>query len=785
MRIKAIKLSWFRGAAETVSLEPQCKSMVIYGLNGSGKSSFVDVVEYSIDGKIRHLIHEYSGKRQEKAIPNTHKPSGQETELSIELKDATEAKIVISEDGSSKSTGTAVDMIQDWAYQRTVLRQDEVAMFIHSTKGEKYSALLPLLGLHQLEIAAENLRQLAKSVEDQSNLKGLRVELKDVELKRKSVFGTKTDTQILKMINELFEKYCPEKAPIKDALLGCGELQTALASKIAASSTDQRLFISLQEIAGLDLKGHIDAVRSESMKLATVVEPLIIEKLKVLQSTSEFVGKLGDGEEKIKCPACGQHIPLNAFKAHVTAESEHLKEIIKMFEERKTSLGILIDVLKSLKLNANKVDIKQWLYEIEKGVLATDLKYLNSINIEALRASCNEEDLETIETNLLPLVEAATSASKEAPPDTQQLTADLQIIQAGKAVIAATERAVEIERVEALISFINALEHGVRTEIRVRSQQVIDDISADIQTMWSILHPDEAIENVNLYLPEDTDKAIDISLKFYGIEQESPRLTLSEGYRNSLGLCIFLAMAKREADKDRPLFLDDVVISLDREHRGMIVELLKKEFEGRQVVILTHDREWYTELRQQLDEKCWTFKALLPYESPDIGIRWSHKTTTFEDARAHLKDRPDSAANDARKIMDVELALAAEKLQVRLPYLRAEKNDRRTAHNFMERIIADGNKCFQIRSGKDYAVHTTALAALQKADQLLVSWGNRGSHTFDVVLAEATALIDACEEAYEFFKCTSCGKFLWFADAGSIESVQCNCGQIRWRYGKG
>jgi hypothetical protein len=32
-------------------------------------------------------------------------------------------------------------------------------------------------------------------------------------------------------------------------------------------------------------------------------------------------------------------------------------------------------------------------------------------------------------------------------------------------------------------------------------------------------------------------------------------LTLSEGYRNGLGLCIFLALAKRETAKSNPLFL--------------------------------------------------------------------------------------------------------------------------------------------------------------------------------------------------------------------------------------
>jgi len=349
----------------------------------------------------------------------------------------------------------------------------------------------------------------------------------------------------------------------------------------------------------------------------------------------------------------------------------------------------------------------------------------------------------------------------------------------------ARDQLAAVARAEALVGFVNLLERGVRDEIRLRSQTVIDEISTDIQGMWTILHPDEAIEEVRLYLPEDADKAIDIRLKFYGVEQDSPRLTLSEGYRNSLGLCIFLAMAKREADNDRPLFLDDVVISLDRNHRGMIQALLEKEFNGRQVFVLTHDREWYTELRQQLDAKRWSFKVLLPYETPEIGIRWSHKTTTFDDASAQVVQRPDSAGNDARKIMDVELSLIAEHLQIRMPYLRGDKNDKRMAHNFLERFVADGKKCFKINNGTDYVTNTAAIAAWEEADRLIVSWANRASHTFDLARSEATKLIDSCEKAIELFKCSSCGKGVWFAGAGNSEWTQCQCGQIRWRYGKG
>jgi len=785
MRIKSIALEWFRGAADPVTLEPECKSLVVYGANGSGKSSFVDAVEYVLSHRrIRHLAHEYSGKHQEKGILNTHKPKDRKAALNIKFKDDSELKTDISDTGPSTSTGAEAVAMDTWDYRRTVLRQDEVAAFIHDTKGGKYSALLPLLGLDQMEVAAENLRQLAKAVESESGLGETRIALKQPEATRKTAFGTDSNDQILKTIGDLHTKYCLDKTATTDAVSRCKELVTTLDTRVELCSADDRRYVALRGAAELDLKQHIGAVHKASTKLVGAVEPLIAEKLDVLQKTVAFVDKLGDAKE-VKCPACGRSISTDDFQAHVTAERKRLKEIIDTFDTWKAAIGTLCDTVKSLKSNLGKADVKSWRDELAVGVLADNFAHLDGLNAEALRASCGEEDLKAIEGKLLPLITAAASASKDAPPDAQALSTARRTIEAGKAVILAKDQSAAAARAEALVGFLNLLEQGVRDEIRMRSQMVIDEISTDIQAMWTILHPDEAIEEVRLYLPEDADKAIDIRLKFYGVEQDSPRLTLSEGYRNSLGLCIFLAMAKREADNDRPLFLDDVVISLDRNHRGMIQELLEKEFSGRQVVVLTHDREWYTELRQQLDAKRWGFKVLLPYETPEIGIRWSHKTTTFDDARAQVAQRPDSAGNDARKIMDVELSLIAERLQIRMPYLRADKNDKRMAHEFLERFIADGKKCFQVKAGTDYAADTTAIAACEEADRLLVSWANRASHTFGLVPSEAAKLIDACEKALEIFKCSSCGKSVWFADAENSEWVQCQCGQRRWRYGKG
>lgn len=199
MRFKAIGLSWFRGAADPISLDLGCKSIVVYGENGSGKSSFVDAVEYVLrGGKIGHLSHEYSGKHQEKGVINTHTPKDSKIELRVEFKTGSELKTEIKRNGTFTSSGGETAQMNTWEYQRTILRQDELANFISDTKGDKYSVLLPLLGLHQMEIAAENLRQLAKSVEQQAKLKELRVSLAEISKKRESSFGSASGEQTSK-----------------------------------------------------------------------------------------------------------------------------------------------------------------------------------------------------------------------------------------------------------------------------------------------------------------------------------------------------------------------------------------------------------------------------------------------------------------------------------------------------------------------------------------------------------------------------------------------------------
>ncbi len=171
MKIKRLSISWFRGAASETVLLPLSKSLAVYGPNGSGKSSFVDAIELILRGKVEHLAHEYSGRRQEKGLVNTHKPSSESCRLNMILSDDSRCDITIDERGTIQRSADCA--FERWDYNRHVLRQSSISECIHSQKADRYSSVLPLLNLGEQENLAQNLDQIARRLRSAEHYKDL------------------------------------------------------------------------------------------------------------------------------------------------------------------------------------------------------------------------------------------------------------------------------------------------------------------------------------------------------------------------------------------------------------------------------------------------------------------------------------------------------------------------------------------------------------------------------------------------------------------------------------
>ena len=115
LRIKNIELSWFRGAADKSILGVEGKSAVVYGDNGSGKSSFVDAFEYIITrGRIQHLRSEHASRRgQKNCVSNIETPDDQDTTAKILFVDDSNISTLIPNEGNITFQSDPVNLIEN------------------------------------------------------------------------------------------------------------------------------------------------------------------------------------------------------------------------------------------------------------------------------------------------------------------------------------------------------------------------------------------------------------------------------------------------------------------------------------------------------------------------------------------------------------------------------------------------------------------------------------------------------------------------------------------------
>lgn len=778
MRLKSISLSWFRGAAASATLTLNGRSAVVFGVNGAGKSSFVDGIEASLcGGKVGHLGHEYSGRNQEKGLVNTERPPNAATNVEIALSDGSKAT-------SRWTTGAAIMSSEgptraaDWDYRRTALRQEELSDFIRATKGAKYSAVLPLLGLSNLEAAGENLHKLAQTVDRKSELPAMRSQVNLARERRKEAFGDKTNDQLLVRLEELRLTYAAD-APVESALKTVGSVLEGVERRIASLDGDNRKAAAIGEVAASDLPVRLGQVRILGGRIAEVSEPLIKERLDVLGAAGGYVEASVGKHGLIPCPACGREIDVVEFREHVANERERLSSAAALYADYHAAVGDVCDEVVRLRNVVLKDDLKAWRGELEPS-LEEGARYLESIPLADLRKACAAADIQRIEDKVGPLLLKSVEDARKLPPQVQTLVDDQNQSRALKGSLDSSVIKARIGRVEALIALTRALESGVREEIKDRARATFESISGDVQRYWKVLQPLDVITGIRLQVPEESEKAIEVCLRFHGKEQDSPRLTLSEGQRNALGLCIFLAMANKASATDTPIVLDDVVISFDREHRSQVAKLLIQEFASRQVILFTHDREWYFELQRMLPQGNWDFHRIAPYSSPAVGITFADHGLDFATARARAKTDPEEALGNVRRIMDVSLSEIAERIGLPLPHLRGDHNDNRTAGQFLVALERAASKAFQKRDGEGYVSHVDGLAALKKVKPEMAVWANRGAHTFSGSAAEAEELIDDSEAVLNAFKCEGCNTPIG-AFEGSGGKSECRCGALRWR----
>jgi hypothetical protein len=132
----------------------------------------------------------------------------------------------------------------------------------------------------------------------------------------------------------------------------------------------------------------------------------------------------------------------------------------------------------------------------------------------------------------------------------------------------------------------------------------------------------------------------------------------------------------------RLLVLDDVLLSLDLDHRRPLIDTLKKHFAKWQVLLLTHNRAWYDIAKQRLSNRDWQQIELFAvtvgdYESPVVVEDEDHlyRALRYLEPNVAAGEPLDikAAAVHVRTKFELILKAACERLAVKVPFQRDSK----------------------------------------------------------------------------------------------------------------
>lgn len=129
------------------------------------------------------------------------------------------------------------------------------------------------------------------------------------------------------------------------------------------------------------------------------------------------------------------------------------------------------------------------------------------------------------------------------------------------------------------------------------TDSIITEIAQEVGKLYEKVHPGEGLDTIALKLDPKKRASIELRADFSG-HDAPPQAYFSQSHLDTLGLCVFLALAARDRADETVLILDDVLGSVDEPHVERVIGMIYEVSEGfRHTIVTTHYRPWREKFR--------------------------------------------------------------------------------------------------------------------------------------------------------------------------------------------
>lgn len=718
IKINNLKIKGVRGAKDTIKLPLNGKSILLYGDNGTGKSSISDAIEWFYTNKIKHLSTPEIDTSD--AIRNAKLLEAETSEVTISYTNSNldSTKTLSSKNNKlvqkvSNTSEAFKKYLDDSEKENLISRYQYIRNFVDSTKGEKLKYLSDIIGFEEVTKTKSILLKSLNTAK--SNLKTQNFETLINNEKQKLIqhIGASI-TQEKNLFDTINDKIKKLNTGIE--VKSFEDLQNLLILLSKGLDTNQQFelkFLEDSKSALTLLKSEVKLLDEEYSKYFNEFEIIANDVEAIKQTFFEELLKAGTkilSRKYLKddnCPLCMQTKNSDELLSEIKVRLDNIEESSQKMGKFKIALGnvkaIAIERIRRLDILLNNPQIdKENNKTIKEGLTAIKTKIQNYQNTTDIKVTSGdklpildiiklvENDFEFLKIINDRIIKIQESQKGETPA----------ILYSN--ITASRDAFLNIKKFEAQKVILENQQKSfqlIYDEFEKQQKQGLDNFinsfSVKINEYYQFMNPDEPFQDIEIITKGEDDELDGLTIKYkYNNKWEvNPLKHFSESHLNCLGLSFFLASVDAFNKENDFIILDDVISSFDSNHRRRFADLLFDKFSKYQIILLTHEKEWFTNIiSPKAKNKGWLVNE----------IKWTEAKGTF------LKEKPsdlkeailyqlaegnlDNIGNQMRKYLEHCLKDVALNLEAKLSFKFNDSNEHRMPYELLMAIRSEIKK---------------------------------------------------------------------------------------------
>lgn len=564
--LEKITIGHLRGSVKpfTLSFERKKKLTIIYGENGTGKSTICDAFDFLGNGMV--------GSLSNRGLGNTEKywPSAGKGKADVHVQLETSS-------GSCTATFSKSSVVVSSQENRPnvqVLRRKQILELVEAKPADRYNAIKHFIDVAAIESTEKALGDLIRSTESNQGLHIARIQENREEIRR----YWNTAGRPIANYHEWAEKEATQDiSHVEEEAKALDDLQKAFNRLIDYSGSFQQSLANYTKAKETALAAQEAFAQQQSKTAQDAAD--IVEILKVAQN---YFRKTPNPPV---CPLCGSDEKVDGLAARINEKLTFHDELGKLHQLQ----GSKTRAEKALEQSENRVKEEREKSATHKSDFAQQtekVKALPGIQLPEHPVPDEPESWPTwLEANndLLAGWKSAESSRREFKKRQIALEQALENLKDNE------QKQKELS--ELLPKLKQALEIA-KEERHSFTDSILSQISTEVGRIYEAVHSGEGLDKISLALDPNKRASLEIGVNF-NAEDVPPQAYFSESHLDTLGLCVFLGLAGMGNPADSILVLDDVLASVDEPHTDRLIEMLYQETSKfRHCIVSTHYKPW-------------------------------------------------------------------------------------------------------------------------------------------------------------------------------------------------